>query len=164
MQKGFTLIEILAVIFVVTIGVAGVFSLMQSTVSSSRLVSSQLTATYLAQEGIEIVRSIRDSNLLARKDDDTVDWDRYLEGGTYRTDYTELGGSDPLKTTSTDQPLRIDGDGYTYSGEEESRFSREIEINNIGHEQVVVTVKVSFNFKGQEKSITAKEILYNWKE
>lgn len=160
---GFTLIEIVTVILVVTVGIVGVFGLAQDTASSSRLVTHELTATYLAQEGIEIVRSVRDSNWLAQRMDEETTWDENLESGIYRTDYTQLGEDDPLQTTDTDAPLETDGEGFSYSGEEESIFAREIELDNQG-DQIVVTVTVSFDFGGKERTITTKEILYNWRE
>lgn len=70
---GFTLIEIIVAIFVITVGAGGAFNLIQKTISFTSISSSQLTAAYLTQEGIETVRNTRDSNWLAR-----ADWDQGL--------------------------------------------------------------------------------------
>ena len=64
MKRGFTLVEVLVSIFIVTVGAGGAFSLVQKTLNFTTNAALQLEASYLAQEGIEIVRNIRDTNLL----------------------------------------------------------------------------------------------------
>lgn len=65
LNKGFTLIEVLIAIFLITVGIGGAFNLIQKTVEYSAISSSRLQAAYLSQEGIEIIRNQRDSNWLA---------------------------------------------------------------------------------------------------
>ena len=64
MSRAFTLIEVLAAMFVVVVGVIGVMGLITRTVSFNASVNSQLVASYLVQEGLEIARNIRDANFL----------------------------------------------------------------------------------------------------
>lgn len=66
-SRGFTLIEVVIAIFILTVGVGGVFALVQQLPVSSSFNRSKLTAYYMAQEGLEAVRNIRDSNLLKRQ-------------------------------------------------------------------------------------------------
>jgi len=61
---GFTILEVMVAIFVITVGVISVFNVVQNVTMFSRVNSSRLTATYLAQEGIELVRNQRDTNWL----------------------------------------------------------------------------------------------------
>ena len=63
-KNGFTLLEVIVAIFVITIGVIGVISVVQRTAAFTSISSSRLQAAYLAQEGIEIARNIRDGNWL----------------------------------------------------------------------------------------------------
>ena len=63
-QKGFTIIELIISIFILSIGVVGVFSAFSVMTILTAGTSDQLTAAYLAQEGMEIVRNIRDTNWL----------------------------------------------------------------------------------------------------
>ena len=65
-KNGFTIIEVIIATSILTIGVLGAFSAIQMIIASTSIISSQLAATYLAQEGIENVRAIRDSNWLER--------------------------------------------------------------------------------------------------
>jgi len=64
-QSSFTLIEVVVAIFLITVGIGGSFHLVNSLMDFSSISSSRLQAAYLAQEGIELVRNIRDSNWLA---------------------------------------------------------------------------------------------------
>jgi|SRR3989344_5679750 len=64
-NKGFTLIEATLATFILVVGVLGVFSAIQIITRFTSDVSLRLQATYLAQEGIESIRNIRDSNWLA---------------------------------------------------------------------------------------------------
>lgn len=66
MNHSFTLLEVLVAIFIFTVGIVGVWLLIQQPLVYSQNLSRQLIAVYLAQEGIEIVKNIRDSNLLKK--------------------------------------------------------------------------------------------------
>jgi prepilin-type N-terminal cleavage/methylation domain-containing protein len=62
--KGFTLVEVMAALFVIMVGMASFATLINSTVSYMKSSSYNLVAAYLGKEGIEIVKNIRDSNFL----------------------------------------------------------------------------------------------------
>ena len=72
---GFTLIEVLVSIFIVTIGAFAVFALTSRTITISGGVNSRFVALYLAQEGIELVRNTRDTNFLEFHKSGTGNWD-----------------------------------------------------------------------------------------
>ncbi len=76
-KKGFTLIEATLATFILVVGVLGVFSAIQIITRFTSEVSLRLQATYLAQEGIESIRNIRDSNWLAQKV-----WDDGISAGS----------------------------------------------------------------------------------
>ena len=61
---GFTLIELIISIFILSVAVIGVFGAFSVMVVLTNNISDRLTATYLAQEGVEIIRNIRDNNWL----------------------------------------------------------------------------------------------------
>jgi len=124
---GFTLIEVVVAIFVLIVGVVGVFTAIQNITFSSQINSSKLTAAYLAQEGIELVRNKRDSNWLAGET-----WDSDLPSGTKGN----ILGKFNITTTITTPP---DGD-----------------------DKIIVSVKVSWQEKGKNYSVTAQTELYNW--
>ncbi len=78
--RGFTIIETLVAVSIVLIAVTATFSAAQAGLSSTYVVRDQITAMFLAQEAMEGVKNIKDSNLLRRSYvDPEINW---LEGIT----------------------------------------------------------------------------------
>ena len=63
-SEGFTIIELIISIFILAIAVVGIFSAFSVVTILTAGSADKLTGTYLAQEGMEIVRNIRDTNWL----------------------------------------------------------------------------------------------------
>src|SRR3989338_9028817 len=64
-ERGFTIVESLVAIAVFTVGIsAAIFVIQQSFTVGSR-VKNKIIAAYLAQEGIEVIRNIRDRNWIS---------------------------------------------------------------------------------------------------
>jgi prepilin-type N-terminal cleavage/methylation domain-containing protein len=63
-EKGFTIIETLVAIFILLIVTTGPLAFAQSGLRASFLARDQITAFYLAQEAIEIIKNARDTNQL----------------------------------------------------------------------------------------------------
>jgi len=61
---GFTLIEALVAISILTLSIAGPMVTASDGLKNSTYARDQIVAFYIAQEGIEIIRSIRDGNAL----------------------------------------------------------------------------------------------------
>lgn len=64
-DSGFTLVETMVAIFVLMIAVIAPMSIAAQALATARYAKDQVTAFYLAQEGIELVRNIRDNNALS---------------------------------------------------------------------------------------------------
>ena len=71
-QRGFGLVEMIIAIGIVGIGIVGTFSMISRFSEQSKIVRDSFVASYLAQEGIEIVKNIRDTNIL---NSSSRDWD-----------------------------------------------------------------------------------------
>jgi len=166
MKKGFTMMEILAAIFVITVGVMGVFGLIQQVISIITVSSSRLVATYLAQEGIEIVRNIRDSNWLEQRSIPERDWDHELGEGEWQAAYN----SEKIKPyESGGDFLNISGGFYSYSSGTPTKFKRKIRIfdkvdldGEPGDDKMKVSVEVSWQERGRSHQVTAQENVYRW--
>jgi type II secretory pathway pseudopilin PulG len=63
-QKGQTLIETLAAVFILVMGITAAMGLSLFAYSSSTNITKQIIATALAREGIEAVKNMRDTNWL----------------------------------------------------------------------------------------------------
>ncbi|MES2953591.1 MAG: prepilin-type N-terminal cleavage/methylation domain-containing protein [Patescibacteria group bacterium] len=63
-RAGFTLVETLVALTILLIGVVGPLSVAARNVSNSVYIQNSATATFLAQEGVEAIRNLRDNDLL----------------------------------------------------------------------------------------------------
>jgi len=162
-KKGFTLLETIIAIFIITIGIVGVSGLVSQTISSVTISSQRLIAAYLTQEGIEIVRNIRDTNWL-----EGSAWDAGLGADDWEGDYNNLNlTSCPFACEYDDlSSLKIDADGfYSYSAGNETKFKRKITIEDgpVPGDSLKVKVEVFWREKGKPYSVPAQENLYNWR-
>src|SRR3989338_503600 len=64
LTTGFTLIETLVAISLLTVAIVVPMSLVTKSLSTAYYARDQVTAFHLAQEAIEIVRHVRDNNIL----------------------------------------------------------------------------------------------------
>jgi Tfp pilus assembly protein PilV len=121
--SGFTLIEIVLSIFIMSMALVSIFSAFSIIVISTSDTLNQLTATYLAQEGMEMVRNVRDTNWLnmdynsSEGNTSTYTW---LDGGMVDrcgsgciVDYTTTGAStNPIDAYTPESYLYINNSGF----------------------------------------------------
>ena len=84
-MKGFTLIEAMVAVTILTLAVAGPLYVADRSMVAAQIAQEQLTASYLAQEGIEYVRLMRDDEYLAYYQSDPGDasvdaWYNFIKG------------------------------------------------------------------------------------
>ncbi len=153
-QKGFTLAELLITIFVFTVGILGIYLVVQNSYATINYAKNRLIAIYLAQEGIEIVRNIRDTNWLEEEES----WDEGLGPGTnFGAQYNESS----LRDNYGNIPLKIDNNGfYNYDVGQTTEFKRKISITKIDDHTLDVTVEVKWSDKFSP--VILQEKLYNW--
>ena len=162
MSKGFTLIEVLAAVFVVVMGAVGVFGLVTRTVSFTSFVNSQLVASYLVQEGLEIVRNIRDANFLKIHKGVGGQWNDGLTpcAAGCGADYNDVALGSFQGTF-----LRLTDGFYTYDADADSAdtiFKRKITIDSATTDVLKVSVDVSWQDKGNLRIVRGATNLYNW--
>ncbi|OHA63792.1 MAG: hypothetical protein A2667_01845 [Candidatus Wildermuthbacteria bacterium RIFCSPHIGHO2_01_FULL_47_27] len=176
---GFTIIEVIVAIFLLTVGAVGVYSLVNQALMSASILSSRLTAVYLAQEGVEIGRNIRDGNWLEMADGlqcggTNVEWADGLPFSPPkdRRGQYDTAVSDPCDGLPAHQdpptPLIINSEGFyadTGSGIT-TPFTRVIHIEkpesgpNTWRE---ITVIVRWRERGRTHNTIAQEKIYNWR-
>lgn len=157
-NRGFTLIEVIVAIGIISFVVVGAISGISLSLSSAARIKNNLIAASLAQEGLEIVRSIRDR-----------DWHlgnsfgASLANGTYIIDWN----SQSLISFS-DTFLKIDANGfYNYAFGQDTIFKRKIIIENSSQNPATVEraakVEISWQEKSGPKLIQAELRLFNWR-
>jgi prepilin-type N-terminal cleavage/methylation domain-containing protein len=82
-RPAFSLIEIMAVLLIVSLGIIGIANLSTQSIQAQTINRGSIIAYQLAQEGLEIVRQIRDTNWLQGRN-----WKTGLASGTYCFDYS----------------------------------------------------------------------------
>ena len=164
-ERGFTLVETTIAIFVLTIGVGGIFAFLQGTVLLSPGPDNQLVASYLAQEGVEIVRNIRDSNYIDIAEGGSASWDDNLTGCALgcEADYDDLllvGAASPLQFLEIVSD--VNGTRYEYGGGTPTIFQRKIIIVPVPPDQLDMTVEVTWQERGNAQTSTVETQLFNW--
>lgn len=158
-DQGFTLLEVIIAIFLITVGTLGALALITRTISVAGISSQKAIAAYLTQEGIEIVRNIRDGNWLVQRTDPIHKWDNGLGTGDWEADYI----SQNLTDTYDGDFLKIDGGFYNYTSGTNTKFKRRITISDKTDDTFKVSVLVEWQVKGKTYQIIAEENLYNWR-
>ena len=157
-SKGFTLIESLLTIVIITVGIGRAYLAIHKTFTLTSGQASRFVAAFLVQEGIEIVRNIRDTNFLEEED-----WRQGLGTGSREVDYTMNQATEPW----LDRYLNIDDEGfYGYGGTpptNPTKFKRKITITEIDDDTLEILSVVSWQETGVTKEFEAQEKLYNWK-
>lgn len=163
------MLEMMMAIFVILVGVLGVMSLIQRVLFFGSISHSRLAAAYLAQEGIEIIRNIRDTNWLEARTLTNL-WDEGLTvcgGAGFIVDYNHSYGPNQLDPTFpcySGQYLNIDANGfYGYSPGVQTKFKRKIKISSISSDTLNVLVEISWTDKEASYSLSVQENLYNWR-
>lgn len=98
-KRGFTLIEAMVAIAIIALAIVGPMYTANSSIVAAELANDQLTASYLAQEGIEYVRTMRDDAYLNAYATGTGNasqdgWNSFVSGnGTYSIKQCGLSSS-----------------------------------------------------------------------
>ena len=78
-EQGFTIVEVLVALIIFSIAVAGVITVAAQGGLSVNAAKDKLTATYLADEGIELMRGLRDTDVVSQPvGSESVGWNNFL--------------------------------------------------------------------------------------
>lgn len=135
-------------------GITGLMVLVNRSMGFANLAFNQLTAANLSQEGIELVRNIRDNNWMNQRS-----WINGLSDGIYQIDYTNNQLNDYVE-----QPLLFnDSTGYNYIDGEDTFYYRKIELTLVNANELRVKSIVTWSAKGGKNFETVVEDhLFNW--
>jgi len=176
-NQGFSIIEVMVCVTIILVTFTSIYTLINHSMVFHDLAYSKLTASYLAQEGIEIVRNIRDNNYIRNENNNYIknesnnyilnesnnyiqneSWNVGLNPGNYQVQYNSTRLDD-----YTGNNLKIDSSGlYNYSDGETTRYNRMISIDKISDKEIRVTSIVKWSNRGINFDIQVEDHLYNW--
>lgn len=187
-KNGFTLMEVMLSVSILSMGIVASFALISSSMARFSTSANKIIAINLAQDGLERVRNVRDTNWLKGKTD-ASDWDEKIEGqGAQQfiqfscVDWADIDYVPPGQANGVTEQDRIDncdtrcqiyidnvGGSKCFSDKDNggalySNFYRLIHIIRINDQSNSVAVTVKWKDKGTDYYFTTEDILYNWKE
>jgi len=185
-RRGFSLVEALVAISILSLSIAATFSAVQNGIQSSTLAKDQITAFYLTQEGMEFVRNIRDENALQNLGGTGANWLAGLSSGANDPCWYGNGGNNNSQKMCTvdssakqittvscpsnnlnscpyiKQDLATGLFGYN-SNWQDSHFKRWIVFQKMPNtdNEVVVTIYITWTESGGAQSFQVSESLLN---
>ncbi len=169
--RGFTLIETLVAIGILVLAVTGAFSAAQMGITTSTYSKNQVIAFYLAQDGVEFIRNLRDNNGLREQawltgiSSDSSDPCYF--NNTCTVDPTAVSpnpniircsggsGSCPL--------LKQDSSGiYGYVSGTDTIFRREIQLTRINDNEISILVSVIWRKGLVDRTFRVRENIFDW--
>jgi Tfp pilus assembly protein PilV len=154
-EAGFTLVEALVSLLVLTMGLVPAYFLSSSSEIVADDIKNNLIAANLAQEGVEVIHAIRDTNWFASQA-----FNNGLGAGDYEA---EWNSGLPLGA-SQDRFLRVDANGrYNYTTGTTTPFKRMIRIAAVSAQEFKVTSIVTWTTRKRDKSVQVESHLFDWK-
>jgi len=132
---GFTLVETLVAISIFTVSILSLMSVLASGISDTNYAKQKMVASYLAQEGIEYVRNMRDTDIISA-----------VNG---------QAGWDAFKVAPKTYPIT----NPSFSG-----FTRTMSMTTINTNEVKIISNVSWTQASGNYNATFSENLFNWVE
>ena len=174
-RKGFGLLEVLLSAVIIIIILAALVTIGRAALNNNENLIERSQATYFAQEGIEMVRQIRDTNWI--DGDNTSKWDTLVWASSA---YTTTDDSKEYGLQYEQAKFRVlllespAGDELTLNN---VKYTRKITVNSVDSSDLIpngsgtnlkpyalkVTSTVTWNFSGQPKTIELSELITNWR-
>jgi type II secretory pathway pseudopilin PulG len=192
-SKGFTIIEAMIAIFILSVSVVSMLGITATSASYARYANNEITANYLLQEAVDSIRNSRDTIAFQMKSDIiNGGWDNFLKRYGYPNskcfsasgcdlmiehfNSKDLTGGDICVSGSINcTALNYHPDGgtnlyYNHSfvtGDGDSIFTRKIIMKYVRADEVKVTASISWqNMAGvsNTKTQTLETSLLNWQK
>lgn len=154
LKNGFSLVEVTITVVILSVAAVSTFAVILSSLNSSFFSNNNLIAMNLSQEGLELVRNIRDNNWLAG-----LAFNTNLADGNYVADYETAA-----LAAFVDTPLLFDsGRGHQYTQGQSSIFKRKIIITAISTTELKIESEVTWQTKNINRTIKIESRLWDWK-
>ncbi len=154
-SRGFTLIEALVALVILTMALGPALVLSSNISSTASVIQNNLIAANLSQEGVEVIRALRDANWY-----NGLSFNNGLANGIYRIEWN----SNTLIPLGANPFLKINAGLYNYSSGIDTSFKRTITITQINSEELRIISDVTWTERGNRaRDVKAESHLFNWK-
>lgn len=168
-QKGFTLVETLVAISVLLLVIIGPMTVAQKGIQNAYYANEQVTATFLAQEAIEAVRTLRDTQALvafkAVPGGSTIGW---IPTGSCPDNVACAYTGSTFGTCALNNNCILKYDAntkkYSHTSGVDSPFVRKVTIQNFSNISQQITVEVTWTnkiFGSTQRSVKLQTWLYD---
>jgi prepilin-type N-terminal cleavage/methylation domain-containing protein len=191
-KTGFTLLETLVAVGILSIGIAGPIYAASQGLISARNSANRLTASYLAQEGIEAIRQARDDAFLTSYPNTSTAWSSFMNSGLVLACSSQYGcvfdqelfsdnmlnyGSCSTQDCAPDAQLYLHADTGMYdtyalnpdgTNAIKTPFSRVMKVQFYGTGGLsdpyyaTISVTVTWNFKGSSYTVSQSDLVTSW--
>lgn len=171
-KRGFTLVEAMVAISILSLSITAPLLIAQKGIGSAIYAKDQITAFYLAQEGVEYIRNVRDMNRIAN-----VSWLTNLTpcidtgaGERCVVDSSQTNPNNANAITSCGascQVIAFDPANKIYgygAGWSPTKFTRSVRMEQTGGDEALVAVTISWktNLFNPIREFTVREYLFNY--
>lgn len=184
-NRAFTLIEALVAVSIFTTSILAMMGVLSNNLADINYAKRRVVATYLAQEGIEYFRNMRDT--FALYDQDQRGWEKFLvktapcektqgSSGCYFVDEMDYRENDsPITSEKISIKQCLDGicppltynattGAYDYTGLSDSGFTRLMLTSIVNDHEIEVSSVVYFTYRGVTKEVAFSTNLLNWQQ
>lgn len=157
-QAGQLVVEAIIAIAILVTAVLIFLGALSRSLGFNRVIADQYVGTYLASEGIEIVKNIVDANYLQKKP-----WNDGLADGDFEAVYDDVSlGSAVNRQFYFDKNTGK----YTYDSCvdcRETSLTRIISIERIGGGEIRINSRVNWKNRGLDYSINLEDHFFDWR-
>jgi hypothetical protein len=171
-RKGQSLVEAMIAISVLTVGFLGLIALLSKSFFYSREVSDKMRATYLASEGIEIVKNLVDHDMTVSSESGGLEggWGSCFTGygsHDFEMDYTTADCTSLHSYSAPGDPLLFDSATHLYGYENSANtaptnFTRDIRIVPNGDEIIVQSIVNWSTGPITSQNVIMEDHFYDW--
>lgn len=155
-SEGFTLIEALVALVILSIALGPALVLSSNISSTASVIQNNLIAANLAQEAVEVVRAIRDTNWY-----NGLPFDTGIADGVYRIRKFPSAALIPLGSNPL---LKVDNGLYNNTSGVDTIFRRTVTVTKINSEELRIVSDVTWTERGnRNRDMRIESHLFDWK-
>lgn len=178
-RKGFGLLEVLISAVIIIIILSALVTIGRAALNNNEYLAERAQAIYLAQEGMETIRYMRDTSWIDGSS--STKWDNFRSAtvaggseGCYEITDSTFFGIAACSQWSQGQPIKLESNGNVVTFNRRMNFTKandsldslmpdQTNSPNLSDYAIKVTSTVTWKYSGQNKTVDLSEILTNWR-